>query len=146
MATRSNFETVDQYIAHFPEQVQTILKQIRKVMKDNVPPEAEELISYQMPAFKYHGMLIFYSAYQHHIGVYTSPFKVFEALKEELAPYKRSKSTVQFPLHQPVPYALIGEMTKFRVKENRDKAAAKAAGKALAKSAAKAKTAPAKRP
>lgn len=126
MAERERFETVDAYIGTFPEKVQVILQEIRKVMKENAP-EAEELISYQIPAFKYHGMLIYYSAYQKHVSVATAPFVVFEVFEKELSGYKRSKSTVQFPLDKPVPYQLIGEMTKFRVKENREIAEAKAA-------------------
>jgi uncharacterized protein YdhG (YjbR/CyaY superfamily) len=126
MAEREKFETVDAYIGTFPENVQVILQEIRKVMKENAP-DAEELISYQIPAFKYHGMLIYYSAYQKHVSVSTAPFKVFEVFEKELSPYKLSKSTVQFPLDQPVPYQLIGEMTKFRVKENKEIAETKAA-------------------
>jgi uncharacterized protein YdhG (YjbR/CyaY superfamily) len=128
MGERERFETVDAYIDTFPENVQIILQEIRKVMKENAP-EAEELISYQIPAFKYHGMLIYYSAYQKHVSVSTAPFIVFEIFEKELSAYKRSKSTVQFPLDQPVPYQLIGEMTKFRVKENKEIAEAKAAKK-----------------
>ena len=119
MAEREKFETVDEYIGTFPENVQLILQEIRNVMKENAP-DAEELISYQIPAFKYYGMLIYYSAYQKHVSVSTAPFKVFEVFEKELSPYKRSKSTVQFPLDQPVPYQLIGEMTRFRVQENRE--------------------------
>jgi uncharacterized protein YdhG (YjbR/CyaY superfamily) len=128
MGERERFETVDAYIDTFPESVQSILQEIRKVMKENAP-EAEELISYQIPAFKYHGMLIYYSAYQKHVSVSTAPFKVFEVFQKELSAYKRSKSTVQFPLDQPVPYQLIGEMIKFRVKENREIAETKAGKK-----------------
>jgi len=128
MAEREKFETIDEYIGTFPENVQLILQEIRKVMKENAP-DAEDLISYQIPAFKYYGMLIYYSAYQKHVSVSTAPFKVFEVFEKELSPYKRSKSTVQFPLDQPVPYQLIGEMTKFRVKENKEIAEAKAAKK-----------------
>lgn len=128
MAEREKFETVDEYIGTFPENIQAMLQEIRKVMKENAP-DAEELISYQIPAFKYHGMLIYYSAYQKHVSVSTAPFKVFEVFEKELSPYKRSKSTVQFPLDQPVPYQLIGEMTKFRVKENKEIAEAKATKK-----------------
>jgi uncharacterized protein YdhG (YjbR/CyaY superfamily) len=128
MAEREKFETVDEYIATFPENAQLILQEIRKVMKENAPG-AEELISYNIPAFKYRGMLIYYSGYQKHVSVSTAPFKVFEVFEKELSAYKRSKSTVQFPLYQPVPYQLIGEMTRFRVKENREIAEAKAAKK-----------------
>ncbi|WP_285055935.1 iron chaperone [Pedobacter ginsengisoli] len=128
MAEREKFETIDGYIGTFPENVQLILQEIRKVMKENAP-DAEELISYQIPAFRYYGMLIYYSAYQKHVSVSTAPFKVFEVFEKELSPYKRSKSTVQFPLDQPVPYQLIAEMTKFRVKENKEIAEAKATKK-----------------
>jgi len=132
MTEKISFENVEQYIGSFPEKVQTLLQQIRKAIKDQAP-EAEELVSYGIAAFRYHGMLIYYAGYQKHVSIATAPFTVFEIFKKELAPYKRSKSTVQFPIDKPLPMELIGEMTKFRVKENADLAAEKAASKAAAK-------------
>jgi len=128
MRENIKFETVEQYISHFPEKVQQVLQEMRKAIRKNAP-DAEELISYNIPAFKYHGMLIFYSAYQKHVSISTAPFKVFEVFRDALAPYKQSKSTVQFPLDKPLPAKLIGDMTRFRVKENQEIAEAKAAKK-----------------
>lgn len=72
-----------------------------------------------MPAFKYHGMLIYYSAYKKHYSIsFPPPFKVFEVFKEQLSPYEVSKTAVQFPMDQPVPLDLIGEMAKYRANEN----------------------------
>lgn len=115
--TKVKFSTVDEYIGTFPENVQFLLEVIRQTIKANAP-EAEELISYQIPAFKFHGMLIFYSAYTKHISLSIPPSKVYEAFKDELSTYKVSKSAVQFPLDKPLPVNLIKDMTKFRVKEN----------------------------
>ena len=116
-AEKTKFSTVEAYIAVFPENIQSRLQQIRQVIKANAP-EAEELISYNIPAFKLHGMLIFYSAYTNHISISIPPSKVYEAFKNELSVYKVSKSAIQLPSNQPIPLELIGEMTKFRVKEN----------------------------
>lgn len=125
MPENTKFETVAQYISTFPEPVQLLLEQIRRTIQENAP-EAEEVISYNIPAFKYHGMLIFYSAYQKHVSISTAPFAVFEMFAKELAPYKRSKSTVQLPLHKPLPLELIAKMTQFRLKENLEIAEEKA--------------------
>ena len=116
-AGKTKFSTVEAYIAAFPEEIQFRLTQIRQVIKANAP-EAEELISYNIPAFKLHGMLIFYSAYTNHISISIPPSKVYEVFKNELSVYKVSKSAIQLPSSQPIPLELIGEMTKFRVKEN----------------------------
>lgn len=116
-AEKTKFSTVEAYIAAFPENIQSRLQQIRQVIKANAP-EAEELISYNIPAFKLHGMLIFYSAYTNHISISIPPSKVYEVFKNELSVYKVSKSAIQLPLNQPIPLELIGGMTKFRVKEN----------------------------
>ena len=115
---RTKFSTVEAYIAAFPEEIQSRLEQIRQVIKANAP-EAEELISYNIPAFKLHGMLIFYSAYTNHISIsIPPPSKVQEVFKNELAGYQMSKAAIQLPSSQPIPLELIGEMTKLRVKEN----------------------------
>lgn len=110
------FSTVEAYISAFPKEIQFRLQQIRQVIKANAT-EAEELISYNIPAFRLHGMLIFYSAYTNHISISIPPSKVYEVFKKELSVYKVSKSAIQLPLNQPIPLELIGEMTKFRVRE-----------------------------
>lgn len=114
----AKFETVEAYYASFPENVQSGLASIRDTVQKAVP-EAEEVLSYQLPAFKYYGMLIYYSAYKSHYAIsFPPPFKVFEAFKEQLSPYAMAKTSVQFPMDKPLPLDLIGEMVKYRAAEN----------------------------
>ncbi|MFK7697128.1 iron chaperone [Paenibacillus sp. HJGM_3] len=118
---KSNFQSVDEYIVTFPQDVQAILEQIRQTIREAVP-EAEEVISYQLPAYKYHGMLIYFSAYKAHTSLsFPPPFTVFEVFRDRLAPYDVSKSAVKFPLASPFPYDLLTDMVKFRAEENREK-------------------------
>ncbi|TKC56014.1 DUF1801 domain-containing protein [Pedobacter hiemivivus] len=114
---KTKFTTVESYINTFPEDVQFLLEVIRETIKENAP-EAEEVISYNIPAFKFHGMLIFYSAYKNHISISIPPSKVYDTFKDELSDYKVSTSAIQLPLNRPLPLKLIKEMTRFRVKEN----------------------------
>ena len=116
MAPRREFKSVNDYIATFPENVQCILESVRKAIRE-VAPEAEETISYQMPAFKLNGILVWYAAYKNHIGLYPR-VSVIEAFKDKLSRYKVSKGTIQFPLNETIPFDLIKEMVRFRVKEN----------------------------
>lgn len=116
-AEKTKFTTVEQYIDSFPENIQFLLEVIRETIQENAP-EAEEVISYNIPAFKFHGMLIFYSAYKNHITISIPPSKVYEAFKDELSAYKVSKSAIQLPLDRKLPLKLIKEMTIFRLKEN----------------------------
>ncbi|ACU06364.1 MULTISPECIES: iron chaperone [Pedobacter] len=123
MAT-TKFTSVDEYIGTFSKDIQSRLQDIRQVIKENAP-DAEEMISYNIPAFKLQGMLIFYSAYTHHISISIPPSKVYEAFKKELSVYKVSKSAIQLPNDSPLPLTLIGELTRFRVKENVEMAESK---------------------
>jgi uncharacterized protein YdhG (YjbR/CyaY superfamily) len=118
MATEKiKFETVEQYIGSFPKDVQKILQSVRKTIQSAVPG-AEEMISYQIPAFKLGGWIFYYSAYKNHYSLSCPPpFTVFEKFKKELAPYEVSKSAIKFPLDKPVPVKLISEMAKFRAEE-----------------------------
>jgi uncharacterized protein YdhG (YjbR/CyaY superfamily) len=109
-------KNVDEYIAAFPQDVQVRLEQMRQTIKKTAPG-AEELISYQMPAFKYHGMLVYFAGYKNHTGLYATPTG-HDAFKKELAPYKEGKGSVQFQHDQPLPLALISRIVKFRMKEN----------------------------
>ncbi len=121
---KTDFKSVNEYVQTFPKDVQAILEQVRETIQEAVP-EAEEAISYQIPAFKYHGWIFYFSAYKKHFSLSCPPpFTVFEAFKKELSPYEMSKSTIQFPLDKPVPVKLIQQMAQFRAKENlaRDKA------------------------
>jgi uncharacterized protein YdhG (YjbR/CyaY superfamily) len=116
-------QTIDDYIAGFPPDVQAILQKIRQTISI-AAPGAEEKISYQMPTFTLKGNLVHFAAFKQHIGFYPVPTGI-EAFKKELARYEQGKGSVQFPLDQPIPYGLIRKIVKFRVKENLAKAAAK---------------------
>ncbi|RZL42442.1 MAG: DUF1801 domain-containing protein [Pedobacter sp.] len=113
----STFKNVDEYIASFPPETQTILEQIREIIK-KAAPEAEESISYAMPAYKLNGKpLVYFAGYKNHIGFYATPTG-HEAFKEDLSVYKQGKGSVQFPIDKPMPLDLIERITKFRVEEN----------------------------
>lgn len=119
---KNRIETVEQYISSFPKDVQNILQQVRKSISKAVP-DAEEVISYQIPAFKLDGWIFYYSAYTQHYSLSCPPpFTVFTAFEEELKPYEMSKSTIKFPFDKPVPVDLITAMSKYRAAENRKKA------------------------
>jgi uncharacterized protein YdhG (YjbR/CyaY superfamily) len=107
---------IEKYILQFPEEVQAILRELRKVIRE-AAPDAEEKISYQMPTFYLKGNLVHFAAYKKHIGFYPSPSGI-EAFKDELAVYKGAKGSVQFPLDKPIPYELIKKIVEFRVTEN----------------------------
>ena len=117
------FKDIDSYIAEQVPDVRARLEQIRQAIKTTAP-KAEEVISYGMPAFKFHGMLVYFAAFKNHIGFYALP-SGNEAFQKELSAYKQGKGSIQFPLDKPVPLALIKKIVKFRVKENLEKAKAK---------------------
>jgi len=110
------FESIDQYIATFPEGIQKILQKLRQTIKD-AAPNAQEAISYQIPTFKLNGNLVHFAAYKNHIAFYptSSAIKEFE---KEISHYKTSKGTIQFPINEPLPFDLIERIVNFRVKEN----------------------------
>jgi uncharacterized protein YdhG (YjbR/CyaY superfamily) len=117
---KSGFNSIDEYIATFPDQVQRILVELRTAIKA-AAPEAEEKISYQMPTFVLNGSnLIHFAAFKNHIGFYPTPSGI-EAFKDELSVYKSSKGAVQFPIDQPMPFELITKIVKYRVAENSKK-------------------------
>ena len=116
-------QTIDEYIAGFPEDVQKILEKVRATIKE-AAPDAQETISYRMPTFTLNGNLVYFSAFKNHIGFYPIPTGI-ERFKKELSVYKQGKGSVQFPLDQPIPYDLIRKIVKFRVKENLKKASTK---------------------
>ena len=122
-AASLKFKTVDKYFSTFPAAIQNKLQKIRSTIK-KAAPEAEEVISYNMPAFKLNGMLVFYAAYKEHIGFYPSPSGV-EEFRDEIAPYEAGKGTLQFSLEQPIPFELITRVVHFRAKENLEKAKSK---------------------
>lgn len=124
-------KNVDEYIDQFPPEVKTVLQGLRKTIKA-AAPQAEEIISYAMPAYKYNGVLVYFAGYKNHIGFYGTPTG-HEAFKKELSIYKSGKGSVQFPLDKPLPLKLITRIVKFRVKQNEDKIGTKKVVKSEAK-------------
>jgi uncharacterized protein YdhG (YjbR/CyaY superfamily) len=110
-------ETVDSYIASFPENVQDILIRIRTIIK-HTAPDAEESFAYKMPSYKLNKKpLVYFAAFDRHIGFYATPSGHSE-FSSELSHYKQGKGSVQFPLNQPIPFDLIERIVKFRAEEN----------------------------
>ena len=116
MESKRNFKTIDEYIATFPKNIQSILQELRRVIRESAPG-AEEDIRYQMPTFRLNGNLVHFAAFKSHVGFYPTPLAI-EAFKEQLSGYKTSKGAIQFPLSGPIPFDLVRDMVKFRVKEN----------------------------
>ncbi len=115
---------IDEYIAAAAPEVREILREIRATIR-KAAPDATEVISYQMPAFKGHGVLVFFAAFKKHIGLYP-PVRGNDALVKAVAKYAGPKGNLQFPLDAPIPYALIARIVKHRVKQDKAHAAAKA--------------------
>lgn len=111
---QTNLTTIDAYIAGYPENVQAILQEIRRVIAEEVPA-ATEAIAYGIPTFKLRGKnLVHFGAYKNHIGFYPTPSGL-EAFAEKLSAYASGKGSAQFPLDQPMPLDLIREIVRFRV-------------------------------
>jgi uncharacterized protein YdhG (YjbR/CyaY superfamily) len=119
---RTKPKTIDEYIASFSPGVRTILQKIRRTIR-NVAPGAEEIISYRMPAFKQGRILVYFAAFQNHIGFYP-PVSGDAKIEEAISPYAGEKGNLRFQLSQPIPYGLIERIVKLRVKQNLAKAAA----------------------
>lgn len=116
-------QSMDEYIARFPPEIQEILAKIRAVIRE-AAPDATEAIRYEIPTFVLHGNLVHFAAFQNHIGFYPTPAGI-EAFQEELAPYTAGKGTIRFPLDRPIPYDLIRRVVEQRVKESLASAEAK---------------------
>jgi uncharacterized protein YdhG (YjbR/CyaY superfamily) len=112
--------TVDEYLAKVPEPARSTLTHVRKVIRSAVPKEATEVISYRIPMFKYHGMLIGYAAFARHCSLFPTGSGVIEKFKKELGGYRTSRGTIQFPSDKGFPDALLKKIVKTRVKENQE--------------------------
>jgi uncharacterized protein YdhG (YjbR/CyaY superfamily) len=123
MAKAQRPKDIEQYIATFPTEVQAVLAKVRQTIRE-VAPDARETISYMMPAFKQHGILVYFAAWTNHIGLYP-PISGDKGLEKALARYAGPKGNLQFPLNEPIPYDLIERIAKLRVKQDSAKAAAK---------------------
>ena len=116
-ASSRRFETIDEYISTFPSDIQQILEKLRKVIQDSAP-NAQEAISYGIPAFRLNGDLVYFAAFKKHIGFYPRGPSAIEAFKDELSGYEQSKGTIRFPLDQPIPFDLVKRIVRFRVQQN----------------------------
>jgi uncharacterized protein YdhG (YjbR/CyaY superfamily) len=117
-------ENIDEYIAGFPADVQRVLQEVRSVIR-TAAPDAEEALKYGIPTFVLNGNLVHFAAFKKHVGFYPTPSGIKE-FKDQLSAYHNAKGSVQFPLDKPVPLDLIRKIVKFRVREAREKVAAKA--------------------
>ncbi len=114
---KATFQTVDDYIAAQPEATQRVLQLVRTTIRKALP-NAEEIISYQIPAYKLHGRIVLYFAgWKRHYSLYPAGERLIAAFEDQLARYKVSKGTIQFPLSEPVPAKLIERIAKSRAKE-----------------------------
>jgi uncharacterized protein YdhG (YjbR/CyaY superfamily) len=129
----AGYTSIDEYIAAYPKDVQALLEAMRTAIHA-AAPDAEERISYQMPAFALEGNLVYFAALKHHIGFYPTSSGI-AAFQQELSAYEGSKGAVKFPIDKPLPLELIGRIVQFRVAENQERAQAKARKKASARTA-----------
>jgi uncharacterized protein YdhG (YjbR/CyaY superfamily) len=109
------FNDIDSYISGFPEQTRGMLEQLRATIK-LAAPEASEVISYGMPAYKQNGILVYFAAYKNHIGFYPTASGI-EAFKPELSSFQSSKGTIHFPLDKPLPLELVTKIVRYRISQ-----------------------------
>lgn len=113
--------TIDAYIAAFSPEIQNILQRIRQIVRE-AAPEAQEVISYRMPAFRQAGILVYFAAFKNHIGLYP-PVSGDADIEQAIAPYAGEKGNLRFPFDKPIPYDLIARISTLRLKQNLAKAA-----------------------
>jgi uncharacterized protein YdhG (YjbR/CyaY superfamily) len=116
MTTKAKFSDIDDYIKSQPEEIRAGLKLLRTTIK-NAAPEAEEVISYNMPGFKLNGILVWFAGTKNHYGLYPMP-NTIKFFKDSLKNYEVSKGTIRFPIGKKIPLKLVTDIVKFRVKEN----------------------------
>ena len=115
--TAINFRNVDEYIASQPKGAQAVLERVRSAIRTALP-DAEEVVSYKMPAYKLHGeVVVYFAGWKRHYSLYPAGAHLMAALKDQLAPYKVNKGTIRFALSEPVPVKLIGRIATLRAKE-----------------------------
>jgi uncharacterized protein YdhG (YjbR/CyaY superfamily) len=116
---------VEAYLAKVPEPARSTLEKVRAAIRAAVPKDAEECISYGMPAFRYQGALVGYAAFKQHCSFFPMSGRVLDDFADEVKSYRTAKGTLQFPQDKPLPVALVKKMVKARVAQNEAKAAAK---------------------
>jgi uncharacterized protein YdhG (YjbR/CyaY superfamily) len=107
-------KNVDEYFAGIPEPARGTFNRMRAAIRSAVPPEATEIISYGIPAFKHHGVLVWFASFSNHCSLFPTA-SVIEAFKNELKRFATSKGTIQFPTDKPLPTALVKKLVKARV-------------------------------
>ncbi|HMA06097.1 MAG TPA: DUF1801 domain-containing protein [Methanomicrobiales archaeon] len=112
-------DTIDEYIAQFPREIQERLQKLRKTIREEAP-DAEETISYRIPTFRLNGNLVHFAAFKDHVSFFPTSSGV-GAFRQELSGYKISKGTIQFPLDEPMPLDLVRKIVRFRVRDNLEK-------------------------
>lgn len=117
---KTQFETIDEYIATFPKEIGQMLESLRIAVR-NSAPRAQEVISYGVPTFKLNGNLVHFGAYKNHISFYPGGPSAIDAFEDELSGYAQSKGTIRFPLDQPIPLELVKRIVRFRVQENKSR-------------------------
>ncbi len=123
---------IDEYLSALPVDVREMLQKLRETIK-SVAPKAEEVISYAMPGFKYHGMLVYFSAFKNHCSLFPANSSLIGKMNEELKPYRTAKGTIQFTVDRPLPSALVKKIVKARMQENIERENAKKLMKAAKK-------------
>ena len=114
----SSFNDIKSYIASQPESIRPTLEKLRQTIRKAVP-EAEEVISYQMPAFKYHGIVMYFAAFAKHYSIFVRPV-FLNAFRNDLTGYTTTKSAVHIPLDRPVPVRLVTTLAKYTARQNRE--------------------------
>jgi len=124
--------TVTEYLAAVPEPARSTLRKVRATIRANVPRGATECISYGIPMFKHNGMLMGFAAFAKHCSLFPGAAPI-AALEKELKSFRTSKGTIQFPVDQPFPAALLKKLLRMRIAENKDLAKKKTAKKSKMK-------------
>lgn len=126
---KTDFKSVDEYLATLPEATRAVLEHVRGAIRKALP-DAEEGISYQIPAYRLHGKAeVYFAGWKQHFSLYPASGPLIEAFADELAPYEISKGTIRFPLTEPVPVKLIEKLAKFRALEAGERSQAKQAAR-----------------
>ena len=121
MKKRTPAKTVDEYLAALPEAQRAALEKVRKAIRE-AAPQAEEVISYRMPGYRYKGMLVYFAAFEDHLSLFGAGKTLVKEFREELEPFDVSGSTIRFSVEHPLPDALVRRMVKARVRENEERA------------------------
>ena len=131
----TSIKTVDDYLNTLPVDVRFVLDKLRRTIK-SMAPEAEEVISYGMPGYKYHGMLVYFAAFKNHCSFFPGSSQIIK-MYDELKEYKTSKGTIQFTIDKPLPVSLVKKIVKARMRENEVLSAAKQIKKRVIKASAR---------